>query len=181
MRSRSSANAVSAFFIITLRRSIRETGSACLNVCVHARGPLPSVTSPRRLSFSSSRAEKNFSILFCHIWVQGKQPWPTQKQRMRWFLLLSYSLPPPLALIEIFPPPWCLSAALWRNPRGVQKHPSPVCCPHSPQDSVRAKITVHRCQPCAQSVRLFQQVSISTQKHKTSEGKEVNNVPAFTT
>lgn len=29
---------------------------------------LPSVIAPRRLSFSSSRAEKNFSILSAYIW-----------------------------------------------------------------------------------------------------------------
>ncbi|MEQ2210092.1 hypothetical protein XENOCAPTIV_008336 [Xenoophorus captivus] len=39
MRSRRAANAVSAFciiIIIILQRSIRETGSACLNACMHA-------------------------------------------------------------------------------------------------------------------------------------------------
>ena len=44
------------------------------------------------------------------------------------------------------PPPLCLSAALWRNSRGVQKRPSPVCCLHSPQDSAQANTTQLWCQ-----------------------------------
>lgn len=95
---------------------------------------LPSVIAPRRLSFSSSRGEKNFSIfillhLSAEVWRKKKTGFKHQclahKRRMGWFRL---STP----LLCDLPPPLCLSAALWRNSRGVQKCPSPVCLSTQP-------------------------------------------------
>lgn len=72
-------------------------------------------------------------------WIQAAVPCSQAKDGM----ISPLSYPP---LLCDLPPPPCLSAALWRNSRGVQKCPSPVCCPHSPQDGVQAKTAELRCQ-----------------------------------
>ena len=102
---------------------------------------LPSVIAPRRLSFSSSRAEKNFSILSGYIWVRSETGSSSSALLTSWrmglafFFFFFFRLSSPLSVISLLP---CVSLQLFEETQEVCRNVPPQFAVYT------ARRTAHR-------------------------------------
>lgn len=97
---------------------------------------LPSVIAPRRLSFSSSRAEKNFSILSGYIWVRSETGSSSSALLTSWRMGWGFfRLSSPLSVISLLP---CVSLQLFEETQEVCRNVPPQFAVYT------ARRTAHR-------------------------------------